>query len=60
MKPGEEIIISIFWKWEEKNDELDTLIGNQSAEAASDDTLNDKYSLSIGIDFTKELKACKK
>lgn len=60
MKPGEEIVISVFWKWEEKNDDLDTLIGNQSAEATYNENLNDKYSLSIGIDFTKEMKACTK
>lgn len=60
LDPNEEAVISIFWRWEEKNDELDTLIGNHAAKKLTDQTINDLYSLSIGIDFSTELKYCKK
>lgn len=58
MNPGDEIVISLFWKWDDSNDELDTLIGNQAAESLHDSSINDKYGLSIGIHFETERDAC--
>lgn len=56
--PSEEIVISLFWKWDDSNDEVDTLIGNQAAETLRDQSINDKYGLSIGLHFETERKSC--
>ena len=58
MDPSEEIVISLFWKWDDSNDEVDTLIGNQAAETLRDQSINDKYGLSIGLHFETERKSC--
>lgn len=59
IKPKEEIVISIFWKWEEVNDQLDTLIGNHAAKKLQDNTINDLYGLTVGINFETSTKYCK-
>ncbi len=61
LKKGEEAPITIFWKWVEmdsESDKLDTLIGNQAAQAKFDETLNDRYFLSVALHF-KTNKICK-
>lgn len=59
MDPNENIAISIFWKWEEVNDSLDTLIGNYAAKKLNDQSINDMYGISIGINFEAKLESCK-
>lgn len=54
LKPKEKVAISILWKWveiDEESDKLDTLIGNQASSSKDDETLNDKYKLSVGLDL---------
>lgn len=54
LQSGEEIAISLFWKWVEidyESDRLDTLIGNQASLSAYDQTINDQYDLFIGVDY---------
>lgn len=58
IEPGQEIALTLFWKWEELDDELDTLIGNQAAGKLIDSSLNDKYNLSVGIHFETQNKTC--
>lgn len=62
LKSGEEIAISLFWKWVEidrASDRLDTLIGNQAALSATDQTINDQYHLAVGVHYKLNL-ACTK
>ncbi len=59
MNPGDEISITIFWKWveiDEESDKVDTKIGEYSAENAG--TINDKYSLAVGIIYDAEEDSC--
>ena len=44
--------ISLIWEWVDQDDELDTLIGNESVK------LNDHYKLYLSIDFTKLHSHC--
>ena len=47
LNEGDQISITIFWKWVEVDDIADTTIGEYvTNEGAS---INDKYSLSVGI-----------
>lgn len=58
LQSGEEIAISLFWKWVEidrESDRLDTLIGNQAALSAYDETINDKYNLFVGVHYKLNL-----
>lgn len=62
VKRGEEVPITLFWKWVEidsTTDELDTLIGNQASLSQYDETINDKYHLSVALHF-KENVTCSK
>lgn len=57
---GDGVDIYLFWRWEEVNDELDTLIGKEATKFKEDGkTLNDKYSLTVSIDFDSTNKYCK-
>lgn len=58
MEPNDEIAISVFWKWEEVDDDLDTAIGNHAALKITDETINDMYGLSIGVNFETKLESC--
>lgn len=58
LKPNEEMQIVILWKWVD-NDDLDTLIGEYAAKKLIDDNINDKYGLSIGINFETKIETCK-
>lgn len=60
LNPDEEIVISLFWKWDDSDDALDTAIGNQAAKKSYDQTINDKYGLSLGIHFETERESCKR
>lgn len=54
LKSKEKVTIPLLWKWveiDEESDKLDTLIGNQAADSEYDETLNDKYKISIGLDI---------
>lgn len=54
LAPKQEVSMSILWKWveiDEKSDELDTMIGNQAAESKFDETINDKYKISVGLNI---------
>ena len=54
LKSKEKVTIPLLWKWveiDEDSDKLDTLIGNQAADSEYDETLNDKYKISIGLDI---------
>lgn len=62
LKSGKEIAISLFWKWVEidnASDRLDTLIGNQAAHSVYDETINDKYDLSVGVHYKLDLTCTK-
>ncbi len=62
---SDEIGIQLKWKWVEESegynttDELDTLIGNKSAEASNDKSINDLYKLRVGVKYTTEDTQCK-
>lgn len=56
--PDEKVIVTVFWKWEEIDDALDTLIGNHAAEKLINQTINDMYRLSIGFNFETEVTSC--
>ncbi len=60
IEPNETIMISVFWKWEEVDDKLDTEIGNHAAEKITNETINDIYSISIGINFDTKNNSCPK
>lgn len=47
LKSGDQISMTIFWKWVEVDDAADTAIGEYAATDGAD--INDKYSLSVGI-----------
>ncbi len=55
MKPNEVVVISLFWKWVEIDDNLDTLIGNHVAKKATDSSINDMYGISIGLNYDTNL-----
>ncbi len=62
LQRGEEIPITLFWKWVEidsTTDKLDTLIGNQAFLSQYDESLNDKYHLSVALHFKENLKCSK-
>ncbi len=56
VESGKEIIISLFWKWDDKNDSVDTLIGNQAANSKFDSSINDEYSLYVSLKYTSDNK----
>jgi len=57
---GDGVDIYLFWRWEEVDDTLDTLIGKEATKFKEDGkTLNDKYSLTVSIDFDSTNKYCK-
>lgn len=63
LKPGEETSISLFWRWVEidsKSDIVDTKIGNIAANSKYDETINDKYKLSVGLQFRNRGDPCTK
>jgi hypothetical protein len=59
---NKELEITIHWEWafyiDDKNDKIDTAIGNQAAASAIDKTLNDMYKLKVGIKYDVENKKC--
>jgi len=58
----DELEITIHWKWveiDENSDKLDTLIGNQAAAKLQDESINDLYTLFVGIDFDVLRDECK-
>lgn len=59
---NKELEITIHWEWafyiDDKNDRIDTAIGNQAAASATDKTLNDLYKLKVGIKYDVENKVC--
>ncbi len=57
LEPEDEMQIVIFWKWVD-NDKLDTLIGNYVAKKLEDESINDTYGLSIGINFEVKNESC--
>ncbi len=63
LKANEKVSIPILWKWveiDEDSDKLDTLIGNVAYDSQFDETLNDKYKLSVGLDLEIYNDKCKK
>lgn len=58
LAPKENAVITIFWRWEEVDDALDTLIGNHAAEKLTDMTINDRYGLSVGIHLETIVDSC--
>lgn len=54
LEKGKGIEISLLWEWVDKEDELDTLIGNEAA------NLNDRYALTLSIDFETTNTHCTK
>lgn len=59
---NKELEITIHWEWafyiDNKNDRIDTAIGNQAAASATDKTLNDLYKLKVGIKYDVENDVC--
>lgn len=51
LEPGEEVVISILWKWVDINDELDTAIGNINTD-------ND-YALTVSIEYNQVNRFCR-
>ncbi len=58
LEPNEKVEVTVFWRWEEVDDKLDTLIGNHAAEKLVDTTINDMYRLSIGFHFETKVTSC--
>lgn len=56
VESGKEIAISLFWKWDDKNDSVDTLIGNQAADSKFDSNINDDYSLYVSLKYISDNK----
>lgn len=56
VESGKEIAISLFWKWDDKNDSVDTLIGDQAADSRFDSNINDDYSLYVSLKYTSDNK----
>ena len=50
LNSGDQISITIFWKWVEVDDVADTTIGNYAAE--DDNSINDKYGLYVGLVYS--------
>ncbi len=44
---GDQISMTIFWKWVEEDDTADTMIGEYAAQ--NNNSINDKYGLSVGL-----------
>lgn len=58
---NDELEITIHWKWveiDDNSDKLDTLIGNQAAAKLQDESINDLYTLFVGINFDVLIDAC--
>lgn len=55
MKSGDQISITIFWKWVGDDDEADTAIGEYVANEGA--SINDKYALSVGVIY-EPVDAC--
>ena len=59
---NKELEITIHWEWtfyiDDKNDRIDTVIGNQAAASANDKTINDLYKLKVGIKYDVENEVC--
>ena len=58
LEPNEKVEVTVFWRWEEVDDTLDTLIGNHAAEKLVNATINDMYRLSIGFNFETKVTSC--
>lgn len=58
LAPKENAVITIFWRWEEVDDALDTLIGNHAAEKLKDMSINDRYGLSVGVNLETIIQSC--
>lgn len=56
VESGKEVAISLFWKWDDKNDSVDTLIGNQAADSKFDSNINDDYSLYVSLKYISDNK----
>lgn len=52
LNPGEVVEIALLWKWEEVDDNLDTIIGSSSKDQ--------NYEVLVSIDYDRESKSCKK
>ena len=57
LAPNEEVRFDLGWQWiysiDKQNDELDTIIGNLAG-----DLLNQKYSLTVSLDFYTKSNQC--
>lgn len=61
IKAGETLDLVLIWKWVEINDysdKVDTLIGNVAASKIEDATVNDLYTLHIGIHYDTIIENC--
>ena len=56
VESGKEVAISLFWKWDDKNDSVDTLSGNQAADSKFDSNINDDYSLYVSLKYISDNK----
>lgn len=59
MNAGDQISITIFWKWveiDDESDKVDTKIGEYAYENKG--TINDKYSLAVGVIYDSEDDTC--
>lgn len=59
IEPNQTIMISVFWQWVDTDDGLDTAIGNHVADKV-DESINDMYGISIGINFDTASISCPK
>lgn len=57
LEAGDQISITIFWKWVEVDDDADTAIGEHAALKWENSSINDMYSLYVGLIY--EPVACK-
>ncbi len=60
---NDELEITIHWKWvefDDYSDRVDTLIGNQAAAKLIDDSINDLYTLYVGIKLDVIRDECNK
>lgn len=61
IKAGETLDLVLLWKWVEidsNSDKLDTLIGNIAASKLEDETINDLYTIHIGIHYDTKIPNC--
>lgn len=59
LEPGEEVALTIHFEWVEVNDNLDTKVGNHAAKKTTDSTINDLYTLYMGLHFDVIREDCK-